>query len=275
MSEQDREVRFELLRPGELNDARSRCPLVFVPVGPLEYHGPHLPVGMDPINATQIALAACRRLGVGVVLPTLYWGTERERPGWVLESLGLDRDAWVVGMDFPTANWRSHYCQEHIFGQVMASTLDLLVSTGYKVIVIVNGHGALNQIATLERLANYYTRTTDCLVLWPVAFPKETGHADLYETSLMMFYEKMVFGDRRIVDLGTLPPRSTPIHYEDFAIVDVNGFTENPSPGRVVAPDPRDATELKGRQVFDETVDNLVHLVEEAIESKGIGPACS
>ena len=102
MSLQEREIRIECLLPGQLNEEQKRCPLVFVPIGPLEYHGPHLPVGTDAINATQCALEACRRLGKGVVHPTLYWGTERERPEWMLESLGFERSDWIVGMDFPT-----------------------------------------------------------------------------------------------------------------------------------------------------------------------------
>lgn len=75
MGSQEREIRIECLRPGQLNEERERCQLVFVPIGPLEYHGPHLPVGMDAINATQCALAACKKLGKGVVHPTLYRGT--------------------------------------------------------------------------------------------------------------------------------------------------------------------------------------------------------
>ncbi len=50
----------------------------FLPVGPLEYHGPHMPVGTDGINATECARETCARLGKGVVFPTLFWGTERE-----------------------------------------------------------------------------------------------------------------------------------------------------------------------------------------------------
>jgi hypothetical protein len=170
MSASDREVRFEMLRPAELNVEQKRCPLVFLPVAPLEYHGPHLPVGMDPINATQCALEACRRLGRGVVHPTLYWGTERERPDWMLESLGFKKEDWVVGMDFPTAIWKSHYQPEHLFGLVVAATLEMLIQTGYKLIVMVNGHGAWNQLETLERLARHYSHTTDALVIWKLAF---------------------------------------------------------------------------------------------------------
>ncbi len=277
MKENKREVRFELLRPGQLNDERARCPLVFLPVAPLEYHGPHLPVGMDPINATQCALETCRRLGRGVVHPTLYWGTERERPDWMLESLGFRKGDWVVGMDFPTAIWKSHYQPEHLFGLVVAATLEMLIATGYRVIVVVNGHGAWNQLETLERLARHYSHTTEALVVWKLAFALDVseknlaGHADLFETSLMMYYEKELYGDRKLVDLSTLPPREVPIHYPDFSIVDGPGFSGSPSPGRVTATDPRDATVEKGRQVFEETIRMYLQLSREALKKKGLG----
>jgi creatinine amidohydrolase len=276
MSLSDREVRFEMLRPGELNAEAKRSPLVFLPVAPLEYHGPHLPVGMDPINATQCALEACRRLGKGVVHPTLYWGTERERPDWMLESLGFKKDDWVVGMDFPTAIWKSHYQPEHLFGLVVAATLEMLIATGYKVIVMVNGHGAWNQLETLERLARHYSHTTDALVVWKLAFTLDVseknlaGHADLFETSLMMYYEKELLGGRKLVDLSALPPRNVPIHYKDFSIVDGPGFSGKPSPDKVTATDPRDASVEKGRQVFEETVKMYVGLSEEALRGKGL-----
>jgi creatinine amidohydrolase len=109
MTTHHREIHYELLRPDQLRKEQERCPLIFVPLGPLEYHGPHLPLGTDPINATLIASEACKKTGKGVVLPTLFFGTERERTDWELESLGFQKDAWIIGMDFPTARWKSHY----------------------------------------------------------------------------------------------------------------------------------------------------------------------
>jgi creatinine amidohydrolase len=208
-----------------------------------------------------------------VVHPTLYWGTERERPDWMLESLGFKKGDWVVGMDFPTAIWKSHYQQEHLFGLVVAATLEMLIATGYKVIVIVNGHGAWNQMETLERLARHYSHTTDALVVWKLAFVLEiseknmAGHADLFETSLMLYYEQQL-GGRKLVDLSTLPARSVPIHYRDFSIVDGPGFSDKPSPDKVTATDPRDATAEKGRKIFEETVKMYLNLAEEALKDK-------
>ena len=272
----EREVRFEMLRPASLREELGRCPLVFLPVAPLEYHGPHLPVGMDPINALQCALEACRRLGKGVVMPPLYMGTERERPEWMLESLGFRRDQWVVGMDFPTATWKSHYYQEHIFGLVVASTLEMLISQGYKAVVIVNGHGAWNQLQTLDRLAKHFSNTTDTAVVWRLAIARDVseknlaGHADLVETSTMMYLEREVFGGEKLVDLSALPSRNVPIHYSDFSVVDGPGFSEHPSPGRVVQTDPRDATVEKGKKFFDDTVKVFVDLAQTTLREKGM-----
>ncbi len=277
MNSQEREIRIECLRPGQLNEERERCPLVFVPIGPLEYHGPHLPVGMDAINATQCALEACGKLGKGVVHPTLYWGTERERPDWMLESLGFKRSDWVVGMDFPAAIWKSHYYQEHLFALVVAGAVEMLIEGGYKVIVLVNGHGAWNQLETLDRLAKHYSHTTDSMVVWRLAFTLDVseknlaGHADLFETSMMMYYQEAVYGTDTIVDLSQLPDRSVPIHYPDFSIVDGAGFSENPSPGRVVQTDPRDSTADKGKKIFEDTVQVFVQIAEEALKQKGVG----
>ena len=274
MSEKEREIRLECLRPGQLNAERERCPLVFVPIGPLEYHGPHLPVGMDAISATQCALAACRRLGKGVVHPTLYWGTERERPDWMLESLGFDRKDWIIGMDFPTAIWKSHYYQEQMFAQVVAATVEMLIEGGYEVIVLVNGHGAWNQLETLERLTRHYSNTTDASVVWRLAFTLDVseknlaGHADLFETSMMLHYQQEAYGSDSMVDLSELPERGVPIRYPDFSIVDGPGFSENPSPGGVVQTDPRDATAEKGKKIFEDTAQLFVRIAEEALKQR-------
>jgi creatinine amidohydrolase len=274
MDRNDREIRFELLRPGQLIKERERCPLIFVPVAPLEYHGPHLPVGMDPINATFSALETCRRLGKGVVYPTIHCGTERERPAWMLESLGFKATDWVVGMDFPTALWKSHYSKEHLFGLILANEIQFLVDHDYKVIVIVNGHGAVNHQETIDRIAKDFSHTTDALVVWNLTIPDEVlkdglaGHADIYETSMMLYYQKF-FGSDSIVDFSTIPDKSLPIHYPDFSIVDGAGFSKEPDPEKIVRTDPRDAKEALGKELHEKIVGDFLNLTKAALKKKG------
>jgi hypothetical protein len=73
------------------------------------------------------------------------------------------------------------------------------------------------------------------------------------------------------VDLSELPDPSVPIRYPDFSIVDGPGFSENPSPDRVVQTDPRKATAEKGKREHEETVTGYVRLAEEALKQRGLG----
>jgi creatinine amidohydrolase len=267
----DREIRYEWLRPDELAAERALCPLVFLPVGPLEYHGPHLPLGTDAINAGRVAGEACRTLGKGVVFPTVHAGTEREREPWQNESLGLPADTWLLGMDFPTARWKSHYAPEHLFAIVLANDIEGLLAQGYRVVAIVNGHGAVNHQQTIQRLCAHYSHASGAVVTSDLAFPgdldlaKLAGHADLYETSLMLHHAGTGTGRRDAVDLTTLPPRSKPIRYPEFSVVDGPGFTRTPPADRVVRADPRDATPEFGAKLCAEAVTKIVALAKAGL----------
>ena len=65
------EVRYERLHPAELRAAVERAPLAFLPVGTLEFHGEHLPFGVDSFEAHGLCLRAAELAG-GVVLPPVY-----------------------------------------------------------------------------------------------------------------------------------------------------------------------------------------------------------
>ena len=69
-----RTVRYEFLRPQEILDAQRKKSIVYLPLGPLEWHGPAMPFGTDPLAAQAAARKIAERTG-GVVLPTLYAGT--------------------------------------------------------------------------------------------------------------------------------------------------------------------------------------------------------
>jgi creatinine amidohydrolase len=255
------ETRYEWLRPGQLIARREQCPLVIVPVAPLEYHGPHLPIGTDPINCGMVAHACCRKLGKGVVLPTIMTGTERERGPAIVESLGFAEGEFIVGMDFPSRLWNSHYLPEEIFAIRLAAELRMLVGQGYRYLFIANGHGATNHIQVIDRLCKELNAVADIKADWRTTFPQKTleqdaiGHADRVETSLMMHYL------RQSVDLTALPPHETPLHYKDFSIVDAPGFSAEFPPDRVVRNDPRDGTPEMGAEIFAQSVNDLALVV--------------
>jgi len=67
--------RYEELRPDELADMVARTPVAFWPLGLLEHHGWHLPIGFDGLKAQALCERVAARTG-GVLLPVMWWGGE-------------------------------------------------------------------------------------------------------------------------------------------------------------------------------------------------------
>ena len=251
-----RERRYERLRPAQIRAEMDVCPLIYFPLGPLEWHGPHLPLGTDPAVAYEVALRLCQRTG-GLVLPPFFWGTERERTPQTLRDLGFKGDEWIFGMDFPANSLRSLYVREEFFALLVREMLDRLVEQGWKVIAIVNGHGADNQRAVLDRLSAEFSARGPARVVnlfaWASASSAEsTGHADGEETAeLMAIWPETV-------DLSTLPPADQPLYNVDWAVVDGPTFGGQPAPDHTVRDDPRtSATRERGERALQESIEWL------------------
>jgi len=257
--------KFELLRPDEILNEKKRVPVVYLPIGPLEWHGPHLPVGTDPLNAYSVALALAERTG-GVCLPVFYWGTERERSPEMLKNIGFGGGEYIVGMDFPVNNMKSLYAKEDAFGAAAREYLRILVVQNYKLIVIVNGHGAENHIKTLERLAAEFNAETDATVYYTITTffksgKQDYGHATKTETSLMAHLHP------ESVDCSVLPPVGTPLKNIDHAIVDHDAFIGYPNEDRAVSDDPRDYDPEEGRTVFEHSVNIISTKIFELLKN--------
>lgn len=264
-----REVRMQLLRPGELVAEKKRYPLGVCAGGTFGVHGPHLPIGTDALGAQEITRRSAIATG-GVVMPTLVIGTERENPPEICESLGFKKDIWIVGMDFPSNSMKSFYYREEVFGIVIHELLSLLVMQGYKLIVVVNGHGAQNHIETLKRICSQINATSPARVMYsfPLIEMSRTpivAHATRFETSeILALYPETV-------RLEELPPRSTPLKNIDWAIVDEETFAQNPTPNFTVRPehDPREASAAEGEKHLKEMVDCLATRARQAMAGLG------
>ena len=58
--------RFEELRPDELAEMVAATPAAFWPLGLLEHHGWHLPVGFDGIKAERMCVRIAERMCVRI-----------------------------------------------------------------------------------------------------------------------------------------------------------------------------------------------------------------
>jgi creatinine amidohydrolase len=254
------------LRPDQVLAILKEKPVAYWPLGLVEWHGPHLPFGVDAFNAEAVAIRVAETIG-GLVFPVTYLGTERERPPDLLDWLGFSAEEWVVGMDFPTNSLPSMYAREDIFAITMRENLRLMAAYPLRLIVIITGHAATNQIETLERLAAEFNAMHEEQTLVALPFVAnengimEVGHASYIETSIMMALQP------ETVKLDNLPPETEPLRNPDWGIIDYLTFAGQPTAGRVIhdVDDPRRATAAAGEQMLNRAAKQIVNRVKDTL----------
>src|SRR5262245_1204130 len=101
----NKEVRYERMRPEQIRAAREARPVVYIPIGTLEWHGFHDPVGLDGLKAHGLAVR-CAETGGGLVFPPLYYGESREDELIEVAPAG-PKIAELMGL--PAENFKSDY----------------------------------------------------------------------------------------------------------------------------------------------------------------------
>lgn len=259
-----RQHRYELMRPQEIVDERRRAPVAYIPLGPLEWHGPHLPYGVDMLHAYSLALDAVRETG-GVVLPPLPLGTETYLEPERLRDRGFTGDERIIGMDYPGFILPSLYVEDSAFGVIIHELVRALKRQEFRVIAIVNGHGGRNHLVTLNRIAIEESEPGQAAVFHFFGLRTDQefkgGHAERGETAFMLAYYP------ETVDMTTLPPASAPLKNVEFGILDAPTCRGKPTPDHTVRveQDPRYAFPEEGREDQAYGVQLLVEKVAEAL----------
>ncbi len=163
--------RYETMLPHEFLKAVEECPVFIIPTGLLEWHGDHLPLGLDALKIHAIALNIAQKLGGGIVLPPNYIG----RPGFSSYAGTLTYSEGLVQQLF-----------YEMFGQ--------LKKVGAKVIVLLSGHyGSLQESAVLRAGDIFSHENPDVGILAKAEyFNAKVGealpcdHAGLWETSMYL-----------------------------------------------------------------------------------------
>lgn len=135
-------------------------PIVVVPVGSCEQHGPHLPLHTDTIVATELARDLATRRGDCVVAPPLTVSASGEHQGFPgTLSIGTEVMAGVVIELARSAGWASG-------------------------VVLVNGHGG--NATAMQRAADVFDQEGHEVLIWWPYLPDGDPHAGHTETSLML-----------------------------------------------------------------------------------------
>ncbi len=165
--------RIEELHPNELEKRLSEQPVLVLPIGTIEWHSHHLPLGLDTILAEEICTRIANRLSA-VLAPTGYWA--------------------VGGVPYP---YTLDLPQEPI-ERLYESALTQFANMGFQVILAFTGHFGLAQTLALKRAArnamqacrDTQGRPAAILPLTEYDLTTDLGydgdHAALGETSLLM-----------------------------------------------------------------------------------------
>jgi creatinine amidohydrolase len=162
-------VQCELLLPSELREALAKRPVGYVPLGAVEWHCEHLPIGLDALTAHGICLRAAIKDG-GLVLPPLYFGT----------GGGHSAYPWTIMM-----------ADEREISALLRKTLERMQDFGFKLAVLFSGHFAPEQIAMIERLAADWNHKGGAMKAIGIAvngiegLPLAPDHAAIFETTLL------------------------------------------------------------------------------------------
>jgi creatinine amidohydrolase len=210
----------------ELADAAP--PLVCVPIGSCEQHGPHLPLGTDTLIAEALATGLARRRTDTVVGPTLTVTASGEHAGFSgTLSIGTGATADVIVELVRSADW----------------------SGG---VVLVNGHGG-NRDALARAVATLTAEGRRVLPWWPHV-PDGDAHAGRTETSLLLAVRPDLVRRER-AEAGATEPLAAlagRLRTDGVRAVSPNG----------VLGDPRSATDEEGRELLARLTEQLVAAVD-------------
>jgi len=68
-------VLYEELTPKEFSTRLANCPVAYLPLGTLEWHGVHLPIGSDGLQSQELFKRLAGKVG-GIVLPMIFLGPD-------------------------------------------------------------------------------------------------------------------------------------------------------------------------------------------------------
>jgi len=240
---------IEEMTTEEITESLKVVDTVLVPLGTIEQHGPHLPVGTDVLIPKEIAKWVAEKAKV-LVAPPVYYGN----------SLSMQEMRGVVTIT-PEA-----------LATLLLDLCKSLAKQGFRKIVFLNGHGGNIQVLNfIGQRARVGTGAKIIRIDWWVIASeeiskiceKEVVHADEGETSMMLACRPDLVNMERAVKDETYDelarkvtggkPKNMPQVYFPFHVWTKTG----------VIGDATKATRDKGERILDAVVGNIIEFLSQ------------
>jgi creatinine amidohydrolase len=185
-------VLYAELTPQEFRERIASAPIAYLPLGTLEWHGEHLPLGSDGLQSQGFFRKLAGEVG-GIVLPMLFLGPDRVREEEGEELYGMDICASrEPGRGYPTQQLAgsAYWVPDETFHEILSAVLKQLARAGFR-IVVGHGHGPSTGFFTKHASEWQERFGLHCLNCWGSDQDAEglgiqVDHAAMNETSLVM-----------------------------------------------------------------------------------------
>jgi creatinine amidohydrolase len=245
-----------MLRPDALKARTRACPVAYIPLGVLEWHGVHNPMGADALQAEGIAVA-CAQAGGGVVFPPLYYGLFQDRMETIerFQRPILEYMDWDKSRFEPAGRLDRSYEERERYVHLLMNILYEAEAMGFALGVFVAGHYPLidhARAAVLEFTDQRKFESRPVMQAWAFAdyllvepqYPKPGDHGACWETSHLLYLRP------ETVDMSLLPQgQEVPI-----------GVLVSDRP-------PQAATAAFGKEIIDAAVKAALREVQERLEN--------
>ncbi|MHC4643019.1 MAG: PhoPQ-activated protein PqaA family protein, partial [Planctomycetota bacterium] len=185
-------VLYAELTPQEFRERVAAVPIAYLPLGTLEWHGEHLPIGSDGLQSYHFFIELAREAG-GIVLPMLFLGPDRIQKVDGKELYGMDLCRGMSEKQkYPDQQLAgsAYWVPEETFRTIIEATLKQLKRAGFK-IVVGHGHGPSTGFFNKHRAQWKEKFGLETFTCWGSEYDRQglgimVDHAAMNETSLVM-----------------------------------------------------------------------------------------
>lgn len=185
-------VLYQELKPWEFRRRIQEAPIAYLPLGTLEWHGEHMPLGADGIQSQYLFEQIASEVG-GIVLPMLFLGPDIKNIKDGKELYGMDTYQFE-GRSYEEQQLEgsAYYIEDELYKSILDSIAKQLSRAGFKILVA-HGHGPSTrqfENCIYEFKEKYglccYNCFFDDLGVDSERLGYQTDHAAMNETSIVM-----------------------------------------------------------------------------------------
>lgn len=183
----EEKVLYEELTPSDFILRLREAPIAYLPLGTLEWHGLHLPLGSDGLQSIGFFKQLAASVG-GIVLPMLFLGPDTVKRVGSNDFYGMDFEG-LKDCEPEKLTGSAYWISDDDFDILLSSILMQLKRAGFQ-IVTAHGHGPSTEFFSRNNAKWEKKYGLDTYTCWREnekdGLGIQTDHAGANETSIVM-----------------------------------------------------------------------------------------